>query len=166
MPALRPLSLVLCLLLALLAGPGCSHYQLGTGTPGKLTFSTLYIEPVENKTLLPQARTLLSTQLRAAFARDARITLVNSPEAADATLAITITAYRRDILTVREGDTGLARKFNVTLTTAATLRDAPSKSTARSSPTVASCKVNIKRCLCSPSPSPPKLPTPPSTCGE
>ena len=86
MPALRPLSLVLCLLLALLAGPGCSHYQLGTGTPGKLTFSTLYIEPVENKTLLPQARALLSTQLRAAFARDGRISLVNSPEAADATL--------------------------------------------------------------------------------
>lgn len=123
MPDLRLLSFVLCLLLALLSGPGCSHYQLGAGTPGKLTFSTLYIEPVENKTLLPQARTLLSTQLRAAFARDARITLVNSPEAADATLAITITAYRRDILTVREGDTGLARKFNVTLTTAATLRD-------------------------------------------
>ena len=46
-----------------------------------------------------------------------------SAEAADATLAVTITAYRRDILTVREGDTGLARKFNVTLTTAATLRD-------------------------------------------
>ncbi len=123
MPALRPLSPVLCLLLALLCGPACSHYQLGTGAPGKLTFHTLYLEPVENKTLLPQARALLSTQLREAFARDARITLVNSPAAADATLAVTITAYRRDVLTVREGDTGLARKFNLTLATAATLRD-------------------------------------------
>ena len=124
MPALRPPSLALGLLLFVLCiGVGCSYYQLGTGTSGKLTFRTLYLEPVENKTLLPQARALVSTQLREAFARDARITLVNSSEAADATLAVTITAYRRDVLTVREGDTGLARKFNVTLATIATLRD-------------------------------------------
>lgn len=124
MPALRPLLSVLCLLSAVLfAGTGCSHYQLGTGTTSKLAFQTLYIEPVENKTLLPQARAIVSTQLREAFARDARVSLVNSPEAADATLAVTITSYRRDVLTVREGDTGLARKFNVTLATTATLRD-------------------------------------------
>ena len=74
---------------------------------------------------LPVARFVRSgmIRLRVAFARDARITLVDSAEAADATLAISITSYRRDVLTVREGDTGLARKFNVTLTTAATLRD-------------------------------------------
>ena len=123
-PVLRPLSAVLCLLSAvLLFGPGCAHYQLGTGAAGKLTFQTLYLEPVENKTLLPQARALLSTQLREAFARDGRVTLVNAPEAADATLAVTITSYRRDVQTVREGDTGLARKFNLTLATTATLRD-------------------------------------------
>ena len=56
------------------------------------------------------------------FARDPRVTLVNSPDAADATLAVTITSYRRDVLTVREGDTGLARKFNLTLATLCTLR--------------------------------------------
>jgi len=104
-------------------GSGCANYRLGTGAEGQLTFRTLYLEPVENKTLLPQARALVSTQLREAFARDARVALVNSPESADATLAVTITAYRRDVLTVREGDTGLARKFNLTLATTATLRD-------------------------------------------
>ena len=57
------------------------------------------MEPVENKTLLPQARALVSTQLREAFARDARVMLVNSPAEADATLAVTITSYRRDVLT-------------------------------------------------------------------
>lgn len=124
MSALRPLFSVLCLVAAaLFLGTACSHYQLGTGAKTKLAFQTLYIEPVENKTLLPQARVLVSTQLREAFARDARVSLVNSPEAADATLAVTITSYRRDVLTVREGDTGLARKFNVTLATTATLRD-------------------------------------------
>ncbi len=118
---LRPLALRLWPLAFALFCAGCSHYQLGTDA--KLAFRTLYLEPVENKTLLPQARALLSTQLRETFARDGRVTLVNSPDTADATLAVTITAYRRDVLTVREGDTGLARKFNLTLTTACTLRD-------------------------------------------
>lgn len=104
-----------------LCASGCSHYQLGT--EAKLTFHTLYIAPVANKTQLPQARELVSTQIRDAFARDARITLVNSPESADATLTVVLTDYRRDVATVREGDTGLARKFNLTLGATATLRD-------------------------------------------
>ncbi len=99
---------------------GCANYQLGTGA-GKLSFRTLYIEPVENKTLLPQARAAVSTQLREAFERDPRVTLVNSPTGAEATLAVTITGYRREVQTVREGDTGLARKFNLILTTQCTL---------------------------------------------
>ena len=118
----RPLAAALCLLsVVLFLGTGCAHYQLGTGA--QLAFHSLYLEPVANKTLLPQARALLTTQLREAFVRDARVTLVNSPDSADATLAVTITDYRRDIQTVREGDTGLARKFNLTLATTATLRD-------------------------------------------
>jgi hypothetical protein len=109
--------------LALLASAGCANYRLGTGANGKLAFQTIYIEPVENKTLLPQARAIVSTQIREAFARDPRVTLVNSPDVADATLTVTITSYRRDVLTVREGDTGLARKFNLTLATQCTLSD-------------------------------------------
>lgn len=123
MPARRHLFVFLTALACLFTASGCANYRLGTGAEGKLTFRTLYIEPVENKTLLPQARALVSTQLREAFARDARVTLVSSPETADATLAVTISSYRRDVLTVREGDTGLARKFNLTLATTATLRD-------------------------------------------
>ena len=110
------------LAVALLFG-GCSHYQLGTGAAGKLSFRTLYLEPVENRTHLPQSRALVSTQLREAFAHDPRVTLVNSPDSADATLSVAITSFRRDVLTVREGDTGLARKFNLTLSTMCTLKD-------------------------------------------
>lgn len=105
----------------LLLVSGCAHYQLGTGS--KVAFRTLYVEPVTNRTLLPQSQALLSTYVRQAFARDARITLVNSAALADATLAIAITDYHRDVATVREDDTGLARKFNLTLGVMCTLRD-------------------------------------------
>ncbi len=100
---------------------GCAHYQLGTG--GTPVFRTLYIEPVANRTLLPQAQALLSTRMRETFARDGRVQLVNSAAGADATLSLTIDTYRREIAAVREGDTGLARKFNVTLGATCSLRD-------------------------------------------
>jgi hypothetical protein len=100
---------------------GCSHYQLGTG--GKPSFQTLFVEPVANKTLLPQSQPLVSTRLRETFARDARVSLANSATGADATLTVVINDYHRDIAAVREDDTGLARKFNVTLGALCTLRD-------------------------------------------
>jgi hypothetical protein len=117
----RRVILVLGLLSSALGLGGCSHYHLGAGaTP---TFRTVYIVPVANKTLLPQAQALLSTQLRETFARDGRIILVASPESADATLTVVINDYHRDIAAVREGDTGLARKFTLVLGAACTLRD-------------------------------------------
>ena len=105
----------------LLLGSACGHYQLGTG--GTLSFRTLYVEPVANKTLLPQSQPILSTRLRETFARDARVQLANSPGAADATLTVVINDYHREVAAAREGDTGLARKFNVTLGATCTLRD-------------------------------------------
>ena len=107
--------------LCLLLGAGCANYQLGTGSPP--AFRSLYVEPVVNKTLVPQSQPLLSTRLRESFARDARVQLANSSAGSDATLLVVISDYRRDIAAVREGDTGLARKFNVTLGATCTLRD-------------------------------------------
>jgi hypothetical protein len=108
--------------LVLLAAGGCANYQLGTGgaAPG---FRTLHVETVKNQTLVPQAPAIVSTQIRDRFARDARVQLANSPADADAVLSVVLTGYRRDIATVREGDTGLARKFNETLEAKCTLRD-------------------------------------------
>jgi Lipopolysaccharide-assembly len=120
-PLTRAVFAVVATTALLLSGTGCSHYRLGT--EGKLAFSTLYIEPVANQTLLPQAQALMSTQLRERFARDGRVTLVNSPESADATLKVSIKDYHRDVATVREGDTGLARKFTLTFGATCTLRD-------------------------------------------
>jgi hypothetical protein len=108
-------------LAALLALTGCANYKLGTD--GKLSFATLYVEPVENKTLLPQARALLTTQTRDAFIRDGRIALVDSASAADVTLHIVIRDYHRDVASARETDAGLARKFTLTLGVDCTLHD-------------------------------------------
>ena len=123
-PVSRPLSPVTRLLpvaFALLITTGCANYQLGTGsTP---SFRTIYIEPVANKTLLPQSQPLVTTRLRESFARDPRVQLTNSAASADATLVVVINDYHRDIAAVREGDTGLAREFNVTLGATCTLRD-------------------------------------------
>ena len=100
---------------------GCANYRLGTGaTP---SFATLYVEPVANQTLLPQGQAILSTQIRESFLRDGRVTLVNSAEQADATLTITISDYHREVAAGRADDTGLARKFNVTLGAVCTLQD-------------------------------------------
>ena len=105
----------------LLLSAGCANYRLGTGaTP---SFRTLHVEPVANRTLLPQAQAVVTTRLREYFARDGRTQLANTSEGADATLVVVINEYRRDIAAVREGDTGLARKFNVTLGVTCTLRD-------------------------------------------
>src|SRR6185312_10866281 len=69
------------------------------------------------------AQAIVSTQLRDAFLKDGRVTLVNSAAEADATLTVTIKDYHREMTVAREDDTGLARKFDVTLGTVCTLRD-------------------------------------------
>lgn len=117
----RPLSLLLCAAACFLSTFGCANYQLGTGTA--LAFRTLYIEPVGNQTQLPQSEPLLSTRLRETFARDGRVTLTNASGAAEATLTVILNQYYREVAVVREGDTGLARKFNVTLGAICTLRE-------------------------------------------
>ena len=115
----RPLAFFFLSVMLLVAG--CANYQLGTGA--RPTFATLYVAPVANHTLMPQAQAIVSTQLREIFAKDGRVTLVNSAEAADATLTVVIRDYHRDIRAVREDDTGLARKFALILTTDCTLHD-------------------------------------------
>ncbi len=115
---LRLLAFLSCgLALALSA---CSHYQLGT--EGKLAFTTLYVEPVENETTVPQAQALLSTQIRETFSRDGRVVLVNSAAEADAVLHVVVKEFRRDVASVLEQDPGRARKFALVLGVDCTLR--------------------------------------------
>ena len=117
MPRLKPATGLL-LALALLAA-GCSRYQLGTGS--RPAFASLGVEPVINRTTLPQAEALVSARLREAFIRDGRVPTMAAGAAA--VLSVTLSDFRREVAAVREGDTGLARKFNLTLSASATLRE-------------------------------------------
>jgi len=115
------LGYLFCLVAAALLLTGCAAYRLGTGAQPK--FATLFIAPVTTETLIPQVRELVTTQLREAFIKDGRVTLVDSPAAADAVLRIALTGYDRTVAVARQDDTGLARRFDVSLRAAATLTD-------------------------------------------
>ena len=115
------LPLALCLLFSLLGFTGCTSYQLGTGSTAK--FTTLFIAPITSESLIPQAQALVTTQLREAFIHDGRVQLVNSAETAEAVLTVTLAGYNRTVAVSRPDDTGLARRFDVTLQAKATLTD-------------------------------------------
>ncbi|MDB6114655.1 MAG: hypothetical protein JWQ83_116 [Lacunisphaera sp.] len=116
---------VLCFLFSVLWLAGCASYHLGTGAAPK--FATLFIAPVKSEKLIPQAQVLVTTQLREAVLHDGRVTLVDSAEAADAVLQVTLTGYDRAVTVSRQDDTGLARRFDVTLHATATLTDTRTK---------------------------------------
>ena len=120
-PISRLLSPISGLLFAVLCFTGCASYQLGTGSAAK--FTTLFIAPITSEALIPQGQALVTTQLREAFIRDGRVQLVNSAESADAVLTVTLAAYNRTVAVSRPDDTGLARRFDVTLQAKATLTD-------------------------------------------
>ena len=109
--------LLACLVALLTAG--CAGYRLGTGSITE--FNSLHIAPVQMKALVPQAQPILTAAIRDAFVKDGRLGLSSTAEAAGASLRVIVRDYRRDVATVRPGDTGLARKFVVTLTAEATL---------------------------------------------
>ncbi len=121
MTGFRRLFTAVCLLASVLGFTGCAGYRLGTGTEQK--FTTLFIAPVKTQALIPQARELVTTQLREAFIKDGRVKLVDSAAAADAVLTITLTGYDRAVAVSRQDDTGLARRFDVSLRAHATLTD-------------------------------------------
>lgn len=113
------------LALTAVALAACSHYRLGTG--GEPAFNRLFIAPVKSEALVPQAKALVATQLREAFIKDGRVALADAPGDADATLEVTLSGYRREPVVSQEQDTGLTRRFDVTLTARATLTDLRSK---------------------------------------
>ena len=79
--------------LGLSSWTGCAHYQLGSEP--KTKFASLFIAPVTSSVSLPQAQVLLTTQLRAAFIRDGRVTLTDSADTAEASLHLTLADYHR-----------------------------------------------------------------------
>jgi hypothetical protein len=125
MSARIPLLRLLASSVAIFVLAGCAAYKLGTGSTPK--FATLYVATVTSDALIPQARTLVTTAVREAFIRDGRVALVDTAAEADAVLEITLSGYGRTETVARSDDTGLARRFDVTLTAVATLTDNRSK---------------------------------------
>jgi hypothetical protein len=83
--------------------PACANYQLGTGGK-KLAFETLFVAPVDSTAAVPQARPLVGARVREAFLRDPRVTLVDSPDKADAVLHITLVGYQREATVAQQVD--------------------------------------------------------------
>lgn len=82
------------LLIALGIMVGCGgRYQWGH--PGQLEFQTVHVLPIVNESFAPQAHVLLAGQIRDYLLRDGRVRLVNSPDAADALVEVSLVDYRR-----------------------------------------------------------------------
>jgi outer membrane lipopolysaccharide assembly protein LptE/RlpB len=117
----RRLPLLTLFFAALLGAAGCGHYRLGTGVAPQ--FATLHVAVVKSEALLPQATVLFTTELREAFIKDGRVRLVDSPDEAEAVLTVRLDDYSRGVAVTRADDTGLARRFDLTLAARATLTD-------------------------------------------
>jgi hypothetical protein len=113
------------LALGVLSLVACANYHLGTGA--KVKFTRVFIAPVTSEALIPQAQVLVTTQLREAFLKDGRVGLADSLDDADATLKVTLVGYQRDVTVAQTQDTGLARRFDVTLRAKLTLTDLRTK---------------------------------------
>jgi hypothetical protein len=99
----------------------CAHYQLGTAS--QLAFATVYVAPVENHAMLPQAQAIFATEIREALLKDGRVSLAAGLEAADVVLRVSLVGYDRQIAAANPADTGLARKFVLNLHASCTLTD-------------------------------------------
>lgn len=114
---------LVCLSLVLGTGlAGCGgRYQLGPGTePG---FATLHVAVVKSDALVPQSVAIVTAAIREAFIKDGRVRLVDRPDEADAVLRVVLVDYRRETTVAQPADTGLSRRYDVTLNAVATLID-------------------------------------------
>lgn len=120
----------LCLILSLLTSAavalltsGCSSYQLGAAA--QLPFDSVYVAPVVNRSLAPQAQALLTDQIRMRLIESGRVK-VQGKGAAQAQLTVTLVDFRRSLAITQAQDTQLARAFDLELVAEITLTDSRS----------------------------------------
>lgn len=107
---------------ALLLG-GCSSYQMGAAA--KLPFNSVYVAPVINRSLAPQAQALLTEQTMTRLIESGRVK-VEAKGAAQAQLTITLVDFKRSLAISESSDTQLARAFDLELVALITLTDSRS----------------------------------------
>lgn len=98
--------------LAVLLLAGCAGYQAGAGA--KLPFESIYVAPVVNRSLAPQAQVLLTDQTTDRLIEGGRLH-VTDKAAAQAQLTITLVDFRRSLAINQSTDTQLARAFDLEL---------------------------------------------------
>jgi len=98
---------------------GCVHYQTGDGSA--LSFNSIEIEPVQNQSLAPQANHVLNHDLREAFIQSGKVSVENSN--AHALLKVVLKDFDRETIATNSRDTGLARKYTLSLSAECALID-------------------------------------------
>lgn len=104
----------------LLVAAGCANYELGAGT--RLPFESIYVAPVVNRSMAPQAQAVLTDQVVDRLRRDARVRVTDAA-GAQAQLTVTLVDYRRFMGASQAADTQLARSFEEELVAEITLVD-------------------------------------------
>jgi hypothetical protein len=72
---------------------GCAHYSAGQQT--QLPFQKVYVAPVVNRSLAPQAQALVGEALTQALARTPGLAIAKEPASAHAILSVTLVDYSR-----------------------------------------------------------------------
>lgn len=117
--ARKIVGLGLALALGVLAG--CAHYS--TNPHSKLTFNSVYVAPISNRSFAPQAQALLSQQLIESLQMESDQVSVTTRNNADVTVEVVIIDYNRTISATQSRDTFLAQSYFVTMIAAVSLID-------------------------------------------
>ena len=102
--------LVILAALSAIIFQSCASYQAGDGS--SLPFTSIQVNPVRNQSQAPQITQVLNHDLRESFIHSGRVTVENG---ANTQLNVTLTGYDRDNIATNSQDTGLARKYALTL---------------------------------------------------
>ena len=90
---------------------GCASYQAGDGTTAP--FSLIQISPVINESQAPQINQVVNHDLREAFIKSGKVQVEST--GTEAKLNVTLSNYERETIATNSQDTGLARKYALTL---------------------------------------------------
>lgn len=97
---------------------GCTSYRMGD--PAALPFTSIHVEPPLNASSAPQAAALVGTSLSHQLDRSGRVAIA-AAGSADASVQVTLVRLTREPTISRTEDTGLARRWRVTLEAEVTL---------------------------------------------
>ncbi len=117
---MRRRALLSAALLAAAVLAGCTSYHLGD--PAKLPFASIYVRPPLNTSNAPQAAPLVGTALARQLDRSGRVA-ISTADGAEAEVQVTLVRLQREPTISRSEDTGLARRWRVTLEAEVTLTD-------------------------------------------